>query len=103
MSATNKGKIRIKNDFYPTPSYVVEELLKREVFSGDIWECACGEGHISKVLKDNFYSVYSSDLVDRGYGDIQDFLNYKICFFVSLLLFSLNSKLLSERRCFQLR
>lgn len=37
-------------------------------------ECACGEGHISKVLENNGYNVYSSDLIDRGYGDVKDFL-----------------------------
>ena len=32
-----------------------------------IWECACGEGHLSKVLEQS-YTVISSDLIDRGYG-----------------------------------
>jgi hypothetical protein len=37
-----------------------------------IWEPACGTGNISKVLKDEFnLQVYSTDLVDRGYGDGQ--------------------------------
>lgn len=67
-SSRNNGK-REKDDFYPTPRYAVEELLKREKFKGNIWECACGEGDISEVLKSNGYSVYSSDLIDRGYGD----------------------------------
>lgn len=29
---------RQKEDFYPTPGYVVEELLNREKFVGKIWE-----------------------------------------------------------------
>lgn len=33
-----------------------------------IWECACGEGHLSKALEDNGYKVVSTDLVNRGYG-----------------------------------
>ena len=69
----NNGKREI-NDFYPTPGHVIEELLKREEFIGNIWECACGDGAISKVLKDRGYDVYSTDLIDRNYGDTLDFL-----------------------------
>ncbi len=39
-----------------------------------MWECACGKGHISETLKKAGYNVYSSDLIDRGYGDVLDFL-----------------------------
>lgn len=67
-SSRNNGE-REKNDFYPTPAYAVEELLKKESFIGNIWECACGEGDISNVLIKNGYSVYSSDLINRGYGE----------------------------------
>lgn len=56
-------------DFYPTPAYVTEELLKREKFSGDIWEPACGEGHISKILEQQGYKVRSTDIIDYGYGE----------------------------------
>jgi hypothetical protein len=73
-SSRNNGD-RQQDDFYPTPAYAVEELLKREKFNGKIWECACGDGAISKVLINNGYSVYSTDVIDRGYGDgIYDFL-----------------------------
>jgi hypothetical protein len=66
-SSRNNGE-RESADFYPTPPYVVEELLKRENFSGNIWECACGDGAISKVLIEKGYQVRSTDLYDRGYG-----------------------------------
>lgn len=33
-----------------------------------IWECACGQGHISQVLKEYGYDVISTDIKDRGYG-----------------------------------
>ena len=49
-SSRNNGE-REAEDFYPTPPYAVEEPLKREVFIGNIWECACGEGDISEVFK----------------------------------------------------
>lgn len=47
----------------------MELLLEEEKFSSIIWECACGEGHLSKVLKRHGYQVISTDLVDRGYGE----------------------------------
>lgn len=59
---------RASNDFYATPPQAVEMLLEMETFSKDIWEPACGHGHISKVLEAHGHNVYSTDLVDRGYG-----------------------------------
>ena len=64
----SKGN-RIKNDFYPTPPEATQSLLDRENFNGNIWECACGDGSMSKVMIDKGYEVYSSDLIDRGYGE----------------------------------
>jgi hypothetical protein len=70
------GNNRVKDDFYPTPSNATIALLERENFNGTIWEPACGDGAISKLLKLQGYDVYSTDLVDRGYGDTHfDFLN----------------------------
>jgi hypothetical protein len=69
------GYERQKDDFYPTPLRAIEALLKAESFEGDIWEPACGNGAISKVLEAAGHRVVSSDLVDRGYGEIgHDFL-----------------------------
>ena len=63
-------------DHYPTPSWATEELLKREEFTGLVWECACGDGAISKVLIKNNIDVVSSDILDYGYGTPNiDFLN----------------------------
>lgn len=75
VGASRNNGPRDKYDYYPTPSNVVEELLKRESFSGLIWEPACGEGHISKVLEANGYNVHSSDIIDRGYGEQFDFFS----------------------------
>ena len=76
-SIVGVSKNREKDDFYPTPAYAVEELLKREHFDGNIWEPACGEGDISEVFIKNGFDVYSTDLIDMGYGlGEQDFLNY---------------------------
>jgi len=49
--------------------------LELETFNKNIWECACGEGHLSKALQEKGYDVKSTDLIDRGFGDGQiDFL-----------------------------
>jgi len=66
---------RQKDDFYPTPSYVVEDLLNRETFNGKIWEPACGDGAMSKVFKKFGYETYSTDIINRDYGDAEiDFM-----------------------------
>jgi hypothetical protein len=70
----NKNNDRFDNDFYATPLDAIEDLIKYEKFDGKIWECACGKGAISEPLIKAGYEVYSSDLIDRGYGDIKDFL-----------------------------
>jgi hypothetical protein len=59
---------REKNDFYATPQESTEKLLNFVTFRGNIYEPCCGQGHISKVLIKHGYKVFSSDLVDRGYG-----------------------------------
>ena len=56
------------DDFYATPPETVEALLSVEKFSGPIWEPACGDGAISKVLQAAGYEVISTDLVERGFG-----------------------------------
>lgn len=65
----NRRFPRVEHDFYPTPPEATRALLAHEIFHGDIWEPACGQGHISKVLTDAGYSVLSTDLIDRGYGE----------------------------------
>lgn len=59
---------REANDYYATEPKALELLLEEETFSKNIWECACGEGHLSKVLKAHGHKVLSTDLIDRGYG-----------------------------------
>lgn len=62
-------------DYYATSPVAAEHLLKLETFTGPIWECACGEGHLSKVFTKAGYQVRSSDLINRGFGEADvDFL-----------------------------
>ena len=67
---------REKNDYYATEPKAMELLLEQETFSNYVWECACGEGHLSEVLKQHGYKVRSTDIVDRGYEgtEVADFL-----------------------------
>lgn len=66
---------RQPDDFYATPPSCTEALLRVEEFPAKIWEPACGDGAISRVLEAAGHEVVSSDLVDRGYGVVRrDFL-----------------------------
>jgi hypothetical protein len=67
-------------DFFPTPDWATFALIENEKFEGDIWECACGDGSMSRVLERTNQNVLSSDLYDRGYGEIGvDFLTTDRC------------------------
>jgi hypothetical protein len=61
---------RRDHDFYATPQENVDCLHLFEPLDGTIWwEPACGEGHISKRVEQlTGEDVYSTDLIDRGYG-----------------------------------
>ena len=60
---------REDNDFYATDPKALELLLDIEEFDPYVWECACGKGHLSEVLRKRGYIVRSTDLIDRGYGE----------------------------------
>jgi hypothetical protein len=75
--ANRSADDRSATEFYPTPDDVTDALLgfldlpKSTV----IWECAAGQGHISKRLEHHGYRVVSTELLDRGYGEVGvDFL-----------------------------
>ena len=67
-ASNHTDKEREANDYYATEPKALELLLDLEQFSHRVWEPACGEGHLSEVLKKRGHSVASSDLIDRGYG-----------------------------------
>lgn len=51
-------------DYYQTPAWATEELLKKEKFEGTILEPCAGAGAISKVLEEKGFQVISSDIRD---------------------------------------
>lgn len=55
-------------DFFPTPRWATFALIDNEHFNGDVWECACGDGAMSRVIEQTS-RVFSSDLYERGYGE----------------------------------
>lgn len=66
------------DDFYATPHETTKKLLNEIKLEGSILESACGQGHISEVLKEYYpeQKIVSTDIVDRGYADeLKDFLN----------------------------
>ena len=78
-ASNHSEKERQIHDYYATEPKAVELLLEKEEFSKCVWECACGEGHMSDVLKKHGYKVKSTDLYDRGYEDTEiiDFLKVR--------------------------
>lgn len=79
-SSNHSQDERQTEDYYATEPKATEILLENETFCPLIWEPACGEGHMSKVLEAAGYNVISTDLVYRGFGDEQplDFLQETI-------------------------
>lgn len=78
-ASDHTDKEREPHDYYATEPKAMELLLEVEEFRPYVWECACGEGHLSEVLKSRGYDVKSSDVVDRGYhgAEVVDFLKVK--------------------------
>lgn len=77
-STTHKRK---DSDYYPTPPEVTKSLLLTGLIPKEkLWEPACGEGHMSDVLKQHSNSVLSTDIRETSYtsGSLPlDFLSGK--------------------------
>ena len=84
LAGGNSTSKREENDFYATNPETLKmflyEFWKDNAFEGnEILEPACGQGHISKTLKELLpnFNITSTDLIDRGYGvGGIDFLTY---------------------------
>ena len=75
-ASSHTDEERQPDDFYATDPIAIDLLLTKERPSCDIWECACGAGHLSQRLIEHGYIVYASDVKDRGlpFTAIEDFL-----------------------------
>lgn len=73
MIASGTGETaRQIQDFYPTPACAIRAYLAAELqwLEGErVWEPACGDGAISRMMTAAGLDVLSTDLIDRGYGE----------------------------------
>ena len=67
-SIHSSGYDRKVLDFYATPDWVTEALLRNVQFRGRVWEPCCGTGAITTVLQRHGYDVTSTDITDHGFG-----------------------------------
>ena len=65
---------RAEHDYYATDPKAAELLLEVEPELDNIWECACGAGHLAKVFDKAGKLSYATDKINRGYGRCVDFL-----------------------------
>lgn len=69
LTGLHSVREREKHDFYATDPQSTTLMLSKVHMEGNILEPNCGQGHISEVLKEYGHEVYSTDLIDRGYGE----------------------------------
>ena len=74
-ASNHTDKERESLDFYATSPEAIDKLAAVYEIPHYVYECACGAGHLSNRLMDLGHKVYSSDIVDRGFGIVKDFLD----------------------------
>ena len=72
-ASNHSSEERESNDYYATHPDAINYLKKKIELPHLILEPACGEGHLSERLKELGHEVMSYDIVDRGYGKVQNF------------------------------
>lgn len=73
----NHNPNRQEDDYYATPPRAIDDLLSKITLNHNVWECACGGGHLSDKLIELGYNVTATDIKDRGakkFDKIFDFL-----------------------------
>jgi hypothetical protein len=65
--------------FYVEPEWCSERLFAVEKFAGAIRDPACGLGRIASAARRVGYTTYASDLVDRGYEQFNDRIDFSLC------------------------
>lgn len=71
IGGASETHARNEADFYPTPTECTKALFLAFPFlldKGAVWEPACGDGAIARVITDLKGTVIATDLHDRGYG-----------------------------------
>ena len=67
-----------KLDFYPTPPWAaragLEVVRALDPDADDVWEPACGQGHIADPLRQLGCLVQATDIHPFGFGGVHDFL-----------------------------
>ena len=63
-------------DFFPTPPLTTLCLFSQMSFGPKIWEPACGDGAMSKVIKKLGYDVRSTDIKHYGYEGQDDTFDF---------------------------
>lgn len=78
-AVTNRRKVEVADEFYPTPPWATQALVDVEPFEGTVMEPACGDGAMARVLEAAGHDVLAFDLIDRGYGMLPlDFLDQPV-------------------------
>lgn len=72
---------REENDFYATDPNALRIFLDKFTADGEslnhnVWEVSCGDGGLSHVLEERGHSVFSTDLIDRGYEHFDKQFDY---------------------------
>lgn len=68
---------RDPHDFYVEPEWCSERLFEAEQFRGEIWDPACGTGRIIRSAGRVGLDAVGTDLVDRGFGGVHNFMTTK--------------------------
>lgn len=68
-ASSHSTQERQEHDYYATDPQAIDALNKIMPLDGmNIWEAACGEGHLSKRMVDLGATVISTDLIERNFG-----------------------------------
>ncbi len=70
----HSGRLRAEDEWYVEPSWSVAALATVENLAHKVYDPACGGGTIPRTLSALGHEVIGTDLVDRGYGQVVDFL-----------------------------
>lgn len=73
-ASNHTDKERQNDDYYATDPKALKiflDSIKNDgiILHKNIWECSCGEGHLSRVLEEQGYITINTDIVDRGYNN----------------------------------